>query len=227
MKIASNAFIAGSTTALVVGVILGSSPLQASQVIDFRSNENTGPVSSSTFTGGSFQLTATGVNAPQNYVTASSSNGLCLFANSTDSTNRCGLLSQSPVPINYNKVGISSNKDLFYTGFNISQVLIGSFISPTPPVTGELKVWRGQANSGTLLQTIDLASTSIGSTVNFTSPFLFSAGENLVFQASGSNASIRLGSLTVEDVPGPLPLLGATAAFAWSRKLRRRLNSLN
>jgi hypothetical protein len=28
-----------------------------------------------------------------------------------------------------------------------------------------------------------------------------------------------------EEVPGPLPLAGAAAAFAWSRRLRRRLNS--
>lgn len=26
------------------------------------------------------------------------------------------------------------------------------------------------------------------------------------------------------EVPGPLPLLGAGAAFAWSRKLRSRVN---
>ena len=30
-----------------------------------------------------------------------------------------------------------------------------------------------------------------------------------------------------EAVPGPLPLLGAAAAFAWSRRLRKRLNSAN
>ena len=30
-----------------------------------------------------------------------------------------------------------------------------------------------------------------------------------------------------EAVPGPLPLLGAAAAFGWSRRLRKRLNSAN
>ena len=30
-----------------------------------------------------------------------------------------------------------------------------------------------------------------------------------------------------EEVPGPLPLVGAAAAFAWSRRLRKRLNSAN
>jgi hypothetical protein len=32
-------------------------------------------------------------------------------------------------------------------------------------------------------------------------------------------------SLTPVPVPGPLPLLGAAAAFGWSRKLRKRLKS--
>ena len=29
----------------------------------------------------------------------------------------------------------------------------------------------------------------------------------------------------VQPVPGPLPILGAAAAFGWSRKLRKRLKS--
>ena len=53
---------------------------------------------------------------------------------------------------------------------------------------------------------------------------------------SGSNASAT-GTITdfkfeayyenVEDVPGPLPIVGAAAAFAWSRKLRNRLKPTN
>jgi hypothetical protein len=227
MKNAQVALAAGSLTVVFSGILLGSSPAHASQIIDFRSNGNTGRVASANFTAGIFTLTASGVNAPQPYVTASSTTGLCLFANTSDLVNRCGLLSEQPQPINYNKVGISSNRSIFYSGFNISQVLVDGFIDPNPPGTGELKVWRGQANSGTLLETINLASTPIGTTVNFSSPFLFNAGENIVFQASGSNSSIRLGSLTVEDVPGPIPLLGASAAFVWSRKLRRKSSALN
>ena len=46
--------------------------------------------------------------------------------------------------------------------------------------------------------------------------------------ASGQNPlainSSSLSSVT-EAVPGPLPLLGAAAAFGWSRRLRRRLRS--
>lgn len=216
----------GSVTTLFASALLSSAPVSAAQIIDFRSNGDTGRVDSATFTGGTFQLTAVRVNSPQNYVTASEKTGLCLFANSSNDVNRCGMLSEEVRPLNYNKVGLSSNKDLVYTGFNISQILIEGFINPNPPGTGELKVWRNQANVGTLLETINLATISVGSTVNFLAPFRFGAGERIVFQASGVNSSIRLGSVTVEDVPGPLPVLGVGAAFAFSRKLRRRCNNI-
>jgi hypothetical protein len=43
----------------------------------------------------------------------------------------------------------------------------------------------------------------------------------------GSDAEIRvvLGSPTPSSVPGPLPLMGAAAAFGWTRKLRRRISA--
>lgn len=33
--------------------------------------------------------------------------------------------------------------------------------------------------------------------------------------------------VAIYDIPGPLPIVGAGAAFAWSRRLRRRLNTAN
>jgi hypothetical protein len=49
---------------------------------------------------------------------------------------------------------------------------------------------------------------------------------------AGSNATGVINDFTFvaeyeEAVPGPLPLVGAAAAFAWSRRLRKRLNSAN
>jgi len=217
-------FIGISAVATTAAIIFNvPSPAVAAVTVDFRSNGTTGPVASSIFTNGSIQLTATGVNAPQDYVTASTTSGLCLFANTSDGVNRCGLLNQRAVPQNYNKVGISSNVAGTYTGFNISQVLIDGFINPNPPGTGQLFVKRGTA-AGPLLETIELSSTPLGSTVNFSTPIEVDSGEFIVFQASGSNSSIRLGSLDFQEVPGPLPVLGAGAAFGWSRRIRRRIN---
>jgi hypothetical protein len=54
--------------------------------------------------------------------------------------------------------------------------------------------------------------------------------QRLVSQ-TGSNATGVINDFTFvaeyEEVPGPLPLVGAAAAFAWSRRLRKRLNSAN
>jgi len=44
--------------------------------------------------------------------------------------------------------------------------------------------------------------------------------------AWGASDDQRL-TLKIEAVPGPLPALGGAAAFAWSRRLRRRVNASN
>ena len=62
--------------------------------------------------------------------------------------------------------------------------------------------------------------------------------DNLTFSIAKLTTSTQAGTGTgvisnfvfeaeYETVPGPLPLLGAAAAFGWSRRLRKRLNSAN
>jgi hypothetical protein len=50
------------------------------------------------------------------------------------------------------------------------------------------------------------------------------AGAN-VSSASGTGVIENFQFVAEYDVPGPLPVVGAAAAFAWSRRLRKRLNS--
>jgi len=57
-------------------------------------------------------------------------------------------------------------------------------------------------------------------TVNGFSPS--SAG--LTFFDFGTGFQSYTLSATTEQVPGPLPILGAAAAFGYSRKLRNRIN---
>jgi hypothetical protein len=50
------------------------------------------------------------------------------------------------------------------------------------------------------------------------------------YGADNTGIQWRLKNLTVDDVvptPGPVPLLGAGAAFGWSRRLRNRINKKN
>jgi hypothetical protein len=49
------------------------------------------------------------------------------------------------------------------------------------------------------------------------------ASEEISFYGLGSTGVFKIDNVSVERVPGPLPLLGAVAAFAWSRKLRNRI----
>jgi hypothetical protein len=66
---------------------------------------------------------------------------------------------------------------------------------------------------------------------NLTTPITLAAGQNLEIITSGSSSAsngavIRISSFDADvSVPGPLPLLGASAAFGWSRQLRRRIKA--
>jgi hypothetical protein len=59
---------------------------------------------------------------------------------------------------------------------------------------------------------------------------LLAAGQNLEIITAGSSSdttngsAIRISTFDIDAaVPGPLPLLGAGAAFGWSRKIRRQI----
>ena len=172
---------------------------------------------------GPVQLTATvTAQSNQNYLTNSIAQGLCVFAQSSDATNRCATRT-NPAPAGnlYNNVGIKSNVEVIYTAITVGQVKNDGFINPNPPGTGVLSLRRGSA-TGTILASINLQMTENDITYSF-APFSLATDELLVFEASGSNASIRIADVRLSHrVPGPLPILGAGAAFGWTRRLRRR-----
>ena len=209
--------LATAATSLTIGSVAPAKAL----MVDFSSLGVTNAQPSLIFPSmpSGLSLTAAPDMSTQGYVQATST-GLCIFANSTDGVNRCGVLNQSPIVNNYDNIGIAPNVPTIYTGFSISQVLNSGSINNTG--AGQIFVRRGSP-TGTLLETINISSLTIGGLTPFSSPLSFAAGEKIFFQASGSNASIRLGKL--EAVPGPLPLLGAGAALGWSRRLRFRTRS--
>jgi hypothetical protein len=62
-------------------------------------------------------------------------------------------------------------------------------------------------------------NTTNGTTTNFSPTFVTNTpGDTRGFADLSDSA-------TLVRIPGPLPLLGAAAAFGWSRKLRKRINS--
>jgi hypothetical protein len=78
--------------------------------------------------------------------------------------------------------------------------------------------------NGPLQETFNISGTG---SYDFSSSFEIAAGDSLSILTKGTTSSangglFRINSLNVEDVPGPLPFLGAAAAFGWSRKLRQK-----
>jgi hypothetical protein len=60
--------------------------------------------------------------------------------------------------------------------------------------------------------------------------FLVSANTPITLQtssavfSSGQSGAIRISNIVVEDVPGPIPFLGVSAAFIYGRKLRKKVS---
>lgn len=69
---------------------------------------------------------------------------------------------------------------------------------------------------------------TLSSTNGASFPDVFAALNSLETDVlyAGSAKTLQSSSLTpAASVPGPLPLMGAAAAFGWSRRLRRRVGS--
>jgi hypothetical protein len=82
-------------------------------------------------------------------------------------------------------------------------------------------------SGGTLIGITDTTAGNLGRTSRISNWANLTAGQNtayIVVQDSGSFTGVLTSNVSFsKDVPGPLPLLGASAAFGWSRRLRRRI----
>ncbi len=97
-------------------------------------------------------------------------------------------------------------------------------------------VWTNQVDPS-LESNEGLSGKSAGTSYDFATQFTLKAFQTITIAGFGGGGGgpatqVRLGQLIVQEapqspsnVPGPLPLLGAGAAFAWSRRLRSRVTS--
>ena len=204
-------------------------PSQAA-LVTFNLAGGTGTnLNSYSFTSGGVGLTvSTAVSpttpvSPQGFVSYTNP-GICLFANATTAS-RCGVpATGGTFPASYNNLAFSFNSDVLLRSFNVSQTIAGT------ANFGSLNVLSNNASIGTSAPIIG-NNTAINR-VNFTNPILVKANTPVVFNtASGlTNSAFRISDLVVDtvppvDAPGPLPMLGAAAAFRASRRLRRRLSN--
>jgi len=113
--------------------------------------------------------------------------------------------------------------DLGLSADNIAEVYINGLVDQTntqnPTITG-----------GSLLGKTDQTIGNLGRLTNISNDVVLNAGTNsayiVVRDYFGFTGVISTQfTVTTFDAPGPLPLLGAGAAFGWSRRLRRRLRA--
>jgi hypothetical protein len=113
--------------------------------------------------------------------------------------------------------------DLGISGDNESMVYINGLIDQTntqnPTITG-----------GTFIGSSEQAAGNLGRLTNLSSNVFLNAGTNSAYIVvrdyfAFTGVISTQFTITTYDAPGPLPLLGAGAAFGWSRRLRRRLRA--
>ena len=142
--------------------------------------------------------------------------GLCSFLqNANDSGGfRCGYNAPSGATASSSLTSFdfTFSSDVFLRSFNVSRL--------------------NDVNSALLsfgAQNFNITSTGVQ---NFSGNYLVARGtpvtlstSSVVFADGFLGGAVRISDLQVEEVPGPLPLLGAASAFAYSRKLRKKISA--
>jgi hypothetical protein len=198
-------------TAIASSALLVPQSVKASLTINFTDQAGTASTRSFSDTPNNLSVTFSPSTAsPQQYV-ASSSVGLCLYANSADQTGRCGVNGTAANPLSYNFVQMTSSRNIFLTG---------GFVSAVGGNSNPINI--SYSANGPILRSIP---NSASSTAFDFSPLLVTPTQSLYFIGSGVNTSTRISSFTFEEVPGPLPILGVAAAFQASRRIRKKLKT--
>lgn len=142
--------------------------------------------------------------------------GFCAFAVVGSAGGRCNYLaSELPQGTTFNGFTMSFSAPTRLRSFEISRF---RFVD-TPTIS---------FTSGAQSQVF--TAFGLGSKLTFKQPFTVDAGSSISVSTAGSAASLhddgvfRINNFEVLEVPGPLGVVGAVAAFRYSRKIRRALS---
>ncbi len=223
--------------ALALGVISGASlvwcgaPASAASItFDLFSNPTESNPTALSFTSGGLTLTIKDP-VPTTANVQSNVNGTCVFTGVTtaqwcgqnSTTTLTGLTFDFSAPVkisSYQIKGVTTGTVSPYTA-------TANFISTITSASGGTfsnTQSVAPANQGSLASAINVA---VNGAAGVASSYSFSTVDNT---DPSQPASYRMYSITVEypvaTTPGPLPLVGAAAAFAYSRNLRKRLGKV-
>ena len=159
---------------------------------------------------------AVGTDLPTDGGIVGNGAGLCSFIQNSTAPGgfRCGYSAGSGATASSSLTSFdfTFSSDVFLRSFNVSRL--------------------NDVNSALLsfgAQNFNITSTGVQ---NFSGNYLVSQGtpvtlstSSVVFADGFLGGAVRISDLQVEEVPGPLPLLGAASAFAYSRKLRKKISA--
>lgn len=215
----------GLAAGAVVGALAGN-PVQAYQATFNLQVANVTGQTSRTFTDGTptdhtMVMTVTSLTQLSEGtgldVTTDSGSGLCVISTT------CGAVNQAPKAATFS---FSKPIELgLYTNFKVGSIA-GTWTNYS------LQLYVGGTQQG---GNIALSTLSNGDTFNFfNSSSLLLAANNAItvgLACTGTTCSDLTGteqfyiSDVIVEAPAPLPLIGTGAAFAWTRRLRRRIKT--
>lgn len=171
-------------------------------------------------------LTFTNAKVNSNRVkdVSATSEGVCLYK--VGRRNSCGPNTNGSGQ--QRSIDLSFDRDVQLISYQYGLLTLGTqSVNPTV-------VWTNQARPA-LESTEGLGGKSVGTSYDFVTQLTLKAFQTINIAGFGGDrrgpaTQVRLGQLVVQEVPpsnvpGPLPLLGAGAAFGWSRRLRSRVSS--
>lgn len=156
---------------------------------------------------------------------SASADGLCIYKAGGASTN-CGLSSpgNDSGEANQDSIELFFDQQVELLSYRYGSLRVG--------LGNPLLTW-GDPNSP-VVSNETLFDKQINTIYAFANPFIVEANQILTITGTGGATEALLSGLVVRalpqeppatsNVPGPLPLLGAMAAFGWSRRLRSRLS---
>ena len=152
-------------------------------------------------------------------------NGLCV-ALLSGTTGKCQYTSSALGDITFTGLTFTFNKPVRLLGFDFTRVggIETGSLAFTSGGSNEIFSFSnpggGQSANGGVFKSSIFATNFL---VDANVPIAVSSAATVY--ASGSSGSIRINNLSVQEVPGPLPVFGVAAAFGWSRRLRSKLRA--
>jgi hypothetical protein len=223
--------IAAVAGAMAVGALsLVGAPAQALQTtIPLTASPSVSNQTSRTFSGGlGIQATFSGARSTLGIAKTvdNTANGICL-AKSGPALGSCGRPALPPLNqvngiLNQGSINLAFNKALNFKGFRVGLNNMDQF-----PGTAALNFLR----NGVSFASFNYASLPAGGTLyRFPGAVWYTPGDVISIVNTGTSLNpfqatrnFYVNELEVEVTPAPLPVLASGAAFAWSRRLRRRL----